>query len=86
VDQGLLDLQAGRVDIYLTDNVPAETYAKEMGGMKIITLPDIFEVKTVNIIVHEGDAELTSALNDVIAELKAEGYIAELEQTWLYGE
>lgn len=86
VDQGMLDLQAGRVDIYLTDNVPAETYTKQMGGLKIITLPDIFEVKTVNIIVPEGDVELTEALNDVIAELKADGYIADLETTWLSGE
>ena len=86
VDQGMLDLQAGRVDIYLTDNVPAETYTKQMGGMKIITLPDIFEVKTVNIIVPEGDVELTEALNDVIAELNADGFIAELETTWLSGE
>jgi len=86
VDQGMLDLQAGRVDIYLTDNVPAETYTKQMGGMKIITLPDIFDVKTVNIIVPEGDTELTNALNDVIADLKADGYITDLEQTWLYGD
>jgi len=86
VDQGLLDLQAGRVDIYLVDNVPAETYAKQMGGLKVISLPDIFDVKTVNIIVPEGDAALTAALNDVIAELKSEGYIANLEQTWLSGD
>jgi ABC-type amino acid transport substrate-binding protein len=57
-----------------------------MGGMKIITLPDVFDVKTVNIIVPEGDVELTEALNDVIAELKADGFIAELETTWLSGE
>jgi polar amino acid transport system substrate-binding protein len=85
-DQAFLDLKAGRVDICPIDNLPGEAVVKEMGGLKLIELPDIFEVNPLNIVVPEGDVELQKALNEVIAEIKADGTLAELEQKWLVGE
>jgi len=87
VDQGILELQAGRIDIYVVDNSPAEAFAEEMGGLEIIHMDEsILEPSPMNIALPEGDAELQAELNSILAELKDEGTITELEFEWIYSE
>ncbi len=80
---GLLDLKAGRIDVFLTDDTPANIYVAEMGGMKIITNPEFFPITSINIAVPEGDDELLEALNGVIADLHDEGVVEDLIMEWM---
>ena len=87
VDQGILDLKAGRIDIFLVDNTPAEAFAAEMGGLEVVYMDEsIMEPQPLNIALPEGDSELQAELNSILAELKDEGTITELELEWIYAE
>jgi len=77
MDQAALDVKAGRIDILITDYIPAQALADEIGGLKVIYHAEV-STGPVNIIVPEGDAELTAELNKIIADLLVEGFIDEL--------
>ncbi len=87
VDQEMLDVKSGRVDIAIPDNVTGYTMAEEIGGLKVLEMPrDIVEQNPIQIIVPEGDDALREAINDVLADLKEEGYLEDLDNKWLKGE
>lgn len=77
MDQAALDVKAGRIDILITDYIPAQALAGELGGLKVVYHAEV-STGPVNIIVPEGDVELTNALNEIIADLLEEGFIDEL--------
>lgn len=79
MDQAALDVKAGRIDILITDYIPAQALAGELGGLKVVYHAEV-STGPVNIIVPEGDVELTNALNEIIADLLEEGFIDELAE------
>jgi polar amino acid transport system substrate-binding protein len=84
MDQAALDVKAGRIDILITDYIPAQALADELGGLKVVYHAEI-STGPVNIIVPEGDVELTNALNEIIADLLEEGFIDELAERHIGG-
>jgi len=74
MDQAALDVKAGRIDILITDYIPAQALADEIGGLKVVYHAEV-STGPVNIIVPEGDTELTAELNKIIADLLEEGFI-----------
>lgn len=87
VDQEMLDVKSGRVDIAIPDNVTGYEMAAEIGGLKVIEMPrDVVEQNPIQIIVPEGDDALREAINEVLDELKDEGYLEDLDNKWLKGE
>jgi polar amino acid transport system substrate-binding protein len=81
-DNAALDLQAGRIDLVLLDQGPAEALADNMGLQVIYTAPIIETVETA-IALPKGETELKAALDATITELLEEGYIDELILEWL---
>ena len=77
MDQAAQDVKAGRIDILMTDAVPAQALADELGGLMIAFQAEL-STGPVNIITPQGEDELTEEMNRIIAELLAEGYIDEL--------
>lgn len=77
VDQIALDLKNGRIDVMMSDAVPAEALARQLGGLKVI-YKGVLSSGPMNIVLPEGDAELAKAINEVLAQLKAEGFIDRL--------
>ena len=77
VDQAALDLQVGRIDILLADDVPAEAIVSQFEGLMIIH-KDMLYTGPINIVIPEGESELQAELNRIIAELQAEGFMDEL--------
>jgi polar amino acid transport system substrate-binding protein len=75
VDQAMLDLQNGRIDVVMSDYVPAEALAKQLGGLKIVYHGVLGANGPMNIVVPEGDAELAQAINEIIKQLQDEGFI-----------
>ncbi|PWH12062.1 MAG: amino acid ABC transporter substrate-binding protein [Anaerolineae bacterium] len=77
VDQIALDLKNGRIDVMMSDAVPAEALAKQLGGLKVI-YKGVLSSGPMNIVLPEGEADLAKAINEILAQLKAEGFIENL--------
>lgn len=77
VDQAMLDLQNGRIDVMMSDYIPAKALAEQLGGLNIV-YQGVLSSGPMNIVLPEGDAELQQAINDVIKQLQDEGFIDNL--------
>jgi polar amino acid transport system substrate-binding protein len=77
VDQAMLDLKNGRIDVMMSDYVPAQALAKQLGGLEIV-YHGVLSSGPINIVVPEGDAELRQAINEIIKQLQDEGFIDQL--------
>lgn len=82
MDQAALDVKNGRIDILMTDYIPAQALAEEVGGLKVIFHAEI-STGPVNIITPEGSTELTGAINEVIANMLEDGFIDDLSVKWI---
>ncbi len=76
-DQAALDLKNGRIQVMLSDAVPAQSLAKKLGGLAVI-YTGVFSSGPMNIVLPEGETELAEAINKILAELTTEGYIDSL--------
>jgi polar amino acid transport system substrate-binding protein len=74
VDQAMLDLQNGRIDVMMSDYVPAQALAQQLGGLNIV-YHGVLSSGPMNIVIPDGDAELQQAINDIIKQLQDEGFI-----------
>ena len=84
-DQAALDLKSGRIDILMSDYTPAQALAKQVGGLKII-YHGVLSSGPMNIIIPEGDKALAEAMNKIIQQLQAEGFIDQLAIKHLSGQ
>ncbi len=77
VDQAVLDLKKGRIEVIMSDYIPAQTLFKQLGELKII-YHGVLSSGPVNIVLPEGDTELKHAINEIIKQLQDEGFIDQL--------
>jgi len=79
-DQSILDLQAGRIDIVLTDAGPAKEYAKN-GQAKIVLTAKLFETGE-NIALTKGEAALKAEIDKVLQQMIDEGFVDQLAEKY----
>ena len=77
VDQAMLDLKNNRIDVMMSDYIPAQALAKQLGGLKIV-YHGVLSSGPMNIVVPDKDAELQKAINGIIKQLQDEGFIDKL--------
>jgi len=77
VDQAMLDLKNGRIDVMMSDYVPAQALAKQLGGLEIV-YHGVLSSGPINIVIPNGDVELQQAINEIIKQLQDEGFIDQL--------
>lgn len=82
VDQAALDLKSGRIDILMSDYVPAQALVEQLGGLKVVYHGSLSS-GPMNIVLPEGDKELTAEVNKVIKALQQEGFIDTLAKKYL---
>lgn len=82
VDQAVLDLKSGRIDVLMADLVPAKAVADQQGGLKIV-YNGVLSSGPMNIVIPEGDTALAQAMNDAIKQLQSEGFIDQLAQKYI---
>jgi len=75
----MLDLQTGRIDGYISDIPSLEYFIKDKSFFKIIERIDTGE--RYSMMFARGSA-LAIEVNEVISELKQEGFVAELHERW----
>ncbi len=76
-DQAALDLKNGRVDVMMADAIPAKSLAEKLGGLKIVYV-GVISSGPINMVIPEGETELTEEINKIITALKDEGVIEAL--------
>lgn len=74
VDQAALDLQVGRIDILMADDVPAQAIVNQYEDLQIIYI-GVLSTGPINIVLPEGSSELQAEVNRIIAELQEEGFV-----------
>lgn len=77
VDQAMLDLQNGRIEVMMSDFVPAQALVDELGGLTIV-YNGVLSSGPMNIVIPNGDVELQKAINDILKQLQSEGFIDDL--------
>src|SRR4051812_23190369 len=75
----MLDLQAGRIDGYISDIPALLYYSKDKPQFKVVER--IVTGEKYSIMFNKGDP-LAAQVNDVLATLKGEGFIAGLHEKW----
>ena len=76
-DQAMLDLKNGRIEVMMSDYVPAQALVKQLGGLEIV-YHGVLSSGPVNIVIPNEDAELQQAVNEIIKQLQDEGFIDQL--------
>ena len=77
VDQAMLDLKNGRIEVMMSDYIPAQALVEQLGGLEIV-YHGVLSTGPVNIVLPEGDTELQQAINEIIGQLQADGFIEDL--------
>lgn len=81
VDQGALDVKAGRIDVLFINADPATELAKS-SGLKIGLITGETVTGAQSIAVQKGNAELLDKINKALAEMQADGTVEQLQQKW----
>ncbi len=81
VDQGALDVAAGRLDILFINGDPAKELADKQ-GLKIALLTTETVVGGQAIAMPKGASDLKAELDKIIGEMEKEGAIRQLLDTW----
>lgn len=84
-DLALRDLEAGRVDAVVADEVLINYYISLKGAEKYAILDDNFGEEEYGIGVRKGDTELLNKLNTSLKAIKENGEAAEISKKW-FGE
>lgn len=83
MDQALLDLQAGRVEVLITHLETAGTYIDADAGVKIVGESPCFSGDCdMAVAIPDGEQELKSKLDEVISALIADGTRNDLMRKW----
>lgn len=80
IDLAFQDLSHGALDAVVTDGPPSAQYTAQFDNLKVVGEP--FTTEEYAIALQEGDSELQAALNMALGELKANGTLEELMETW----
>ena len=78
----LMDLEAGRVDAAVADEVIVRYYISKKGEEKFKILEEDFGDEEYGVGMRQSDTQLVEAFNKAYAELKEEGTLAEISTKW----
>jgi polar amino acid transport system substrate-binding protein len=83
-DLAFLDLMNGQIDAVIADYPTALGFIGQNSD-KLMTVGEVFTNESYGVMVCKDKADLVEKMNKALAELKADGTIAKLEQKWLAG-
>lgn len=81
----LADLEVGRVDAVVADQVVVRYYLAQNPDKKLVVLDDDFGSEVYGIAAKKGNTELIDKLQGALDELYADGTSAEISEKW-FGE
>lgn len=81
----LMDLEAGRVDAAVADEIIIRYYISKKGEEKYKILDEDFGEEEYGVGMRKGDTAMVEAFNKAYKELKEDGTVAEISTKW-FGE
>lgn len=81
----LMDLEAGRVDAAVADEIIVRYYISKKGEEKYKILEEDFGEEEYGVGMRKGDTAMVEAFNKAYKELKEDGTVAEISTKW-FGE
>lgn len=84
-NDAFLDLEAGRVDAVVADEILARYYIAQRGEERYKVLDEDFGDEEYGVGIRKGDAILLERLNDALDAMKADGTAAAISEKW-FGE
>lgn len=84
-NDALMDLEAGRLDAIVVDEILARYYIEARGSEKYKILDDNFGDEQYGVGIRKGDAEFVKAFNKALDEVISDGTAGEISKKW-FGE
>ena len=84
-NDALMDLEAGRLDAIVVDEILARYYIEARGAEKYKVLDEDFGEEQYGVGIRKGDTEFVDAFNKALDEVIAEGKAGEISNKW-FGE
>jgi polar amino acid transport system substrate-binding protein len=84
-NDAFMDLEAGRVDAIVADEILARYYIKQRGSEKYNVIQDDFGKEEYGIGVRKQDKELVENINKALEDMKKDGASAKISEKW-FGE
>ncbi len=84
--EAFMDLEAGRVDAVVSDEVLARYYIKQKNSEKYKILEDDFGEEEYGIGIRKEDKKLLEMMNKTLNEMKKDGSYEEIYKKWFGGE
>jgi polar amino acid transport system substrate-binding protein len=84
-NEALMDLEAGRLDAVVADEILIKYYINQRGAEKYKILNDDFGKETYAVGMRKDDKELVDAFNKALDEIIKEGKAGEISKKW-FGE
>lgn len=84
-NDALMDLEAGRIDAVVADEILAKYYMKERGQDKYKVLDDDFGKETYAVGIRKGDTKFVDEFNKALDETINDGSASEVSKKW-FGE
>lgn len=84
-DQALMDLEAGRIDAVVADEILARYYISKKGVDKYKVLSDNFGSETYGVGLRKDDKELLDQINKAFDDMKKDGTAKTISVKW-FGE
>jgi polar amino acid transport system substrate-binding protein len=84
-NEALMDLEAGRVDGVVADEILARYYINQRGTEKYKVLEEDFGKEEYGIGARKQDKELLENINKALADMKKDGTSAKISEKW-FGE
>lgn len=81
VTDELTDITTGRLDCAIMESPTAYYYAQLNDKLRVVEGESI-EGHDVGIVFDKGNSELQAAVNEVLAEMKADGTLSEISKKW----
>lgn len=81
-NEALMDLEAGRLDAVVADEILAKYYINQRGSDKYKVLDEDFEKEAYAVGMRKDDTELVEAFNKAFNELVEEGIAGEISKKW----
>ena len=78
----LMDLEAGRVDAVVVDEILARYYMKARGEEKYKVLDDNFGSEQYGVGIRKGDTKFVEAFNSALKEVIDEGTAGKISEKW----
>lgn len=84
-NEAFMDLEAGRTDALVADEIMAKYYMEKMGNEKFKILNDDFGKEEYSVGLRKDDIMLVDELNTTLDNMKNDGVMADISKKW-FGE